>query len=401
MSARPFSRFDTKPPSPAGVRRSMHLGMVGAVVAVALSAVLLAACSSSSSTTSSTSTTTKSASATLSSLQTPPTSNVALTETGSTLLYPLFNLWAPAYSHQWPNIAITTAGTGSGTGISQAAAGTVNIGASDAYLSSGQVKQYPGLLNVPLAISSQMVNYNIPGFSGTLKLSGQVLSDIYQGTVTTWNDPKITAINPGVSIPAVKIVPIHRSDGSGDTFIFTQYLSAQDPNGWGAKISYGTTVAFPAVPGALGAMGNGGMVSTCGATPGCVAYIGVSYRNQTNAAHLGEAELKNGSGNYEPLNNTTVAAEAASFAGTTPASGAISLINSPKATNGYPIINYEYAIVNSSQPNATTAQAIKAMLAWALDPSNGSANAFLNQVNFLPLPTSAINVSVGLLNKVS
>ncbi|HVA03849.1 MAG TPA: phosphate ABC transporter substrate-binding protein PstS [Acidimicrobiales bacterium] len=326
---------------------------------------------------------------------------MALTETGSTLLYPLFNLWAPAYNHQYPHISITTAGTGSGTGISQAAAGTVEIGASDAYLSSGQVTQYPGLENIPLAISSQTVDYNLPGLTGTLKLSGQIISQIYQGKITKWNDSKIAAINPGVSLPSTTIVPVHRSDGSGDTFIFTSYLSSADASGWGQSISYGTTVAFPAVAGALGENGNGGMVSGCGATPGCIAYIGVSYRNQAMAAHLQEAEISNGSGNYEADTPTTVSAEAASFAASTPANGTISLISGKKASNGYPIVNYEYAIVNTNQASATTAQAMKAMLAWALDPSNGSSAAFLNQVNFLPLPTSAINVAVGLLNKIS
>jgi phosphate transport system substrate-binding protein len=380
-------------------RRFAGAGVLGPVAAAAL---VLSACSSSpsASTSSNHSTSTTSGTASLTSLETPPSGSVSLSETGSTLLYPLFNLWAPAYNHQFPNVKITTAGTGSGTGISQAAAGTVNIGASDAYLSSGQVQQYAGLENIPLAISSQMINYNIPDFTGTLKLNGRILSAIYQGQITNWDDAKIAAINPGITLPDLPIVPVHRSDGSGDTFIFTQYLSKQDPNGWGQKISYGTTVSFPAVPGALGANGNGGMVSTCGATPGCVAYIGVSFRDQTDAAHLGEADIENGSGNYVALTPTTVAAEAASFAAATPASGAISLVDGTKAADGYPIINYEYAIVNNNQPDATTAQAIKAVLAWALDPSNGGSAAFLNQVNFLPLPASAITVAVALIDKI-
>ena len=388
-------------PRERSVRKRLLSGG-GLVLALSLSALLLAACSSSSSpSTTSNSSTTTSPTQTLSGLENPGTTSVSLSETGSTLLYPLFNLWAPAFSHQYPNVAITTAGTGSGTGISQAAAGTVDIGASDAYLSSGQVTKDPTLENVPLAISSQTIDYNLPGFTGTLKLSGTVISQIYQGKITTWNDPKIAAINPGVTLPSTTIVPVHRSDGSGDTFIFSQYLSDADPSGWGQSISYGTTVAFPAVPGALGENGNGGMVSGCGATAGCIAYIGVSFRNQSVAAHLGEAEISNGSGNYEADTPTTVAAEAGSFAASTPANGTISLIYGKKASNGYPIVNYEYGIVNTNQSSPTKAQAIKALLAWALDPSNGSSTAFLNQVNFLPLPTSAINVAVGLLNKIS
>ena len=336
----------------------------------------------------------------LASLETPPQGSVSLNETGSTLLYPLFNLWGPAYSKLHPNISLTTAGTGSGTGISQASAGTVQIGASDAYLSPAQVQKDPGLLNIPLAISAQMINYNIPGFSGTLKLNGKVLSAIYQGKITHWNDPKIGALNPGASLPNVTIYPLHRSDGSGDTFIFSQYLSKQDPNGWGQKIGYGTTVGFPGFSTALGELGNGGMVTGCAKTPGCVAYIGVSYRTQTQAKNLGEADIENGSGNYEALTSQTVAAEAASFAGSTPASGAISLVDGTSAASGYPIINYEYAIVNKRQSSSSTAQAVKALLAWTMDPNGGSASSFLNQVAFKSLPASAVAVSIKLLSEI-
>jgi phosphate transport system substrate-binding protein len=383
---------------------------VRALAMLAATGMLLAACSSSTTTSSGTPTPAASTAASsspsasgaqqLTALETPPTAKVSLSETGSTLLYPLFNIWAPAYSKLYPNIAITTAGTGSGTGISQAAAGTVNIGASDAYLSSGQVQQTPGLLNIPLAISAQMINYNIPNFTGTLKLNGAVLSAMYQGTITNWNDPKIAAINPGVTLPSLAIVTAHRSDGSGDTFIFSQYLSKTDPNGWGKKIGFGTTVAFPAVPGALGENGNGGMVSGCAATPGCVAYIGVSFQSQTQSKGLGQAQLQNGSGNYEALTSQTVAAEAASFAASTPASGAISLVDGTSAADGYPIINYEYAIVNSNQSSADTAQAVKALLAWAMDPNAGSASSFLNQVQFQALPPSAITVAVNLISQI-
>jgi phosphate transport system substrate-binding protein len=325
---------------------------------------------------------------------------VSLSETGSTLLYPLFQKWAPAYTALHSNITVTPAGTGSGTGISQASTGAVDIGASDAYLSSAQTQSTPSLENIPLAISAQMINYNIPGFSGTLKLNGKLLSAIYQGKISNWNDPKIAAANPGVTLPNLKIVALHRSDGSGDTFIFTQYLSKQDPSGWGTTISYGTSVSFPAIPNALGENGNGGMVSGCNATPGCVAYIGISYQSQTQGDHLGQAELQNGSGNYVALTSQSIAAEAASFAATTPASGAISLVNGTKAAQGYPIINYEYAIVNAQQSSATTAQAIKALLAWAMDPSGGSTPSFLGAVNFQPLPASAVAVSENLLSKI-
>ena len=405
MSSRPFA------PN-ALLRSGTRRRRLGAVSLVATAAVALAACSSSSSSgsaantsssapaSSSAASSTLSAAPTLSSLETPPTATVSLSETGSSLLYPLFQQWAPAYNKLHSNITVTPASTGSGTGISQASKGAADIGASDAYLSPAEVSATPGLMNIPLAISAQMINYNLPGFTGTLKLNGKVLAAIYEGKITTWNDPQIAAINPGVTLPSTKIVALHRSDGSGDTFLFTQYLSKQDPSGWGKTIQFGTTVAFPAISNSLAENGNGGMVQGCKATPGCVAYIGVSYQSQTKSDNLGQAQVENGSGNYVALSAQSIAAEASSFASSTPASGAISLIDGTSAPQGYPIINYEYAIVLAQQPSATKAQAIKAVLAWAMDPSGGSAPSFLNAVNFQPLPASAVAVSEKLLSKI-
>ena len=212
-----------------------------------------------------------------------------VTETGSTLLYPLFNLWASGYNQKFSSTSIQTAGTGSGTGISDATNGTIDIGASDAYLSPSEVLASPHLKNIPLAISAQLVAYNIPGVTAHLKLSGKLLSQIYSGTVTNWNASQIASANPGVTLPNLPIVTLHRSDSSGDTFLFTTYLSKADPSGWGAKVGFNTTVPWPNVPGALGESGNSGMVSGCKATPGCIAYVGISYQTQVLQAGLGYA----------------------------------------------------------------------------------------------------------------
>ena len=378
----------------------MRKKVLAPAAVMALSALALAGCSNSS-TPASSPTTMAAATGSSSAMAlptAPPTGSVSLSETGSTLLYPLFNLWDPAYHTQYSNITVTAQGTGSGTGISQAAAGAVQIGASDAYLSSGQVAKTPGLLNIPLAISAQQINYNIPNFSGQLKLNGMLLSQIYQGKITNWDSPQIAAVNPGAKLPNLKIVPLHRSDGSGDTFLFTQYLSKQDASGWGASISYGTTVSFPSVPGALGESGNGGMVSGCAATPGCVAYIGISYLKQTQSKHLGEAEIANASGAYELPTATTIQAAASAMTSQTPSNESLSMVDGP-AAQGYPIINYEYAIVNSTQSSQNTAQAIQAFLGWAL--TSGNASSFLSQVDFQPLPSQIVQLSDAQLAKIS
>ena len=316
-----------------------------------------------------------------------------VTETGSTLLYPLFNLWASGYNEKYSNTTIQTAGTGSGTGISDATNGTIDIGASDAYLSPSEVSASPHLKNIPLAISAQLVAYNVPGVTAHLKLSGKLLSQIYSGTVTNWNASQIASANPGVTLPNLPIVTLHRSDSSGDTFLFTTYLSKADPSGWGAKIGYNTTVPWPNAPGALGESGNSGMVSGCKATAGCVAYIGISYQTQVLQAGLGYAALGNAKGQYVLPNQTSIAAEAAGFVKKTPANGTISLIYGP-ITGGYPIVNYEYAIVSNDQSSSSTAKNIRSVLEWAINPKQGSATSYLSQVDFQPLPAKVVAQSV-------
>ncbi|MHB1565903.1 MAG: phosphate ABC transporter substrate-binding protein PstS [Acidiferrobacter sp.] len=310
---------------------------------------------------------------------------INIMETGSTLLYPLFNLWVPVYSHSHPQVRINTQGTGSGTGIAEAIAGVAQIGASDAYMSNPQVKQNPNVLNIPLAISAQTVNYNIPGLNNVhLKLSGPVLAGIYDNQIRYWNAPAIQHLNPGVRLPHHKITPIHRTDGSGDTFIFSQYLSFSTPY-WNSHVGYGTTISWPAVPGGLGAIGNPGMVQSAAQTPYSVAYIGVSFTREVDRAHLGTALIENRAGHFLLPSHQTIAAAAAQLVNKTPRDERISLVFAPGAQS-YPIINYEYAIVNDHQKRPTTAVALRTFLSWAVSLNGGNAASFLKQVRFIALP---------------
>jgi phosphate transport system substrate-binding protein len=317
-----------------------------------------------------------------------------VSETGSTLLLPLVSAWQVAYGQLNPKVLITTSGTGSGTGIADAAAGTVDIGGSDAYLSPADISQYPGLENIPLAVAALMVNYNVPGVKTPLKLNGKVLASIYSGKVTAWNDPSITALNPGVSLPSTKIVPLHRADSSGSTFLFTSYLNAQDPGGWSSS-NVGTTVSWPSVSGAQAETGSGGMVKGCAAIKGCIAYIGVSYLSQIQSDNLGEASLANKAGQYSQPTSKTISAALATFSSKTPASGAQSLIN---GTAGYPVINYEYAIVKASQPSSAQADAVRKFLMWGI--TSGSDTKYLTPVNFEALPSNVLTIAKNLVNKI-
>jgi phosphate transport system substrate-binding protein len=337
-----------------------------------------------------------------SSKSTPPSSSAPavtsgkITETGSTLLYPLFGYWATGYKSVASGVSMTLGATGSGTGIADAASGLVNIGASDAYLSTSDMTQYPGLEDIPLTVAALMVNYNVPGITKPLNLNGTVLAEIYTGKITNWDDPAIKALNPGVNLTSLPIVTLHRADSSGSTFLFTSYLDAQDPSAW-PSTNIGTTITWPKVSGQVAETGSGGMVTGCKSTKGCIAYIGISYLGKTSAAGLGEASLANKAGKYTQPNATTIAAALGSF-GAPPSDGAMSLIDT-SAAGGYPIINYEYGIVKQSQPNATDASLVKAFLNWAV--TTGNTSAYLSKVGFQPLPASALSVAKSLISGIS
>ena len=328
---------------------------------------------------------------------TPAPGSQSLSETGSTLLAQLMGTWATAYHRQYPNVSITTAGTGSGKGISEASGGKVDIGASDAYLSSGDLVQNPTLLNIPLAISAQQVNYNLPGLPTRvhLKLDGPVLAQMYQGTITTWNDPAIRGLNPGVALPGTPVVPVHRSDPSGDTFLFTSYLSTHSAD-WNGRIGYGTTVTWPPAS-SVSAKGNGGMVTACKDTVGCVAYIGISFLNEARDKGLGWAQLANALGQYELPSAATISAAVASFVSSTPANETISMVDGP-ASGGYPIVNYEYAIVSIRQRSAAVARDIKAFLHWII--TTGNSAQYLEGVQFQPLPPSVLSLCDAQIAKI-
>jgi phosphate transport system substrate-binding protein len=321
-----------------------------------------------------------------------------LLETGSSLLYPLMNLWVPAYQKAHAGVQITTQSTGSGTGISQAISGVAQIGASDAYMSDSQMASSK-MLNIPLAISAQQINYNLPGLNDVhLNLSGPVLAGIYSGKIQYWDDAHIKSINKqyAAKLPHHSIIPIHRSDGSGDTFIFTQYLSFSTPD-WKSGPGYGTTISWPAVSNGVGATGNPGMVQAAQTAPYSLAYVGVSFLNQTNAAHLGYAALQNKDGKFVLPTPQTIGAAAGALIPKTPKDERISLILAPGA-DSYPIVNYEYAIVNPKQQDPQVRKALVDFLTWTI--TQGNTAQYLDKVHFLPLPPGAKSLSLAQINQI-
>ncbi len=380
-------------PSRSGAGRRALAAITLAVAALALAA--LAACSSPAPLTMASS---PGAAATAEAV-TLPTAPAAtaqtLSETGSSLMAPLFARWGPAYHARFSQVTVRTTSSSSGTGIDSAAAGTADIGASDAYLSLATLAKHTHLVNIPLAVAALMVVYNVPGISPAahLKLDGKLLARIYAGQITSWDDRAIAAVNPGVRLPGTRIVLVHRGDDSGSTFLLTSYLNAQDPTDWSNSL-IGTTVAWPRQPGELSATGTDAVISSVRSAPGSIGYVGVSYLSQVRTAGEGEAALGNSAGSYVLPAAGTIQAALASFTNT-PAIETISLVNGSGA-RAYPIVNYEYAIVSTVRGSAVRARDLRAFLSWAI--TSGAAQ--LAKVNFQPLPSSVVTLSGTQIAKI-
>jgi phosphate transport system substrate-binding protein len=323
---------------------------------------------------------------------------LTLTETGSTLMQPLLESWAQTYAKVAPDVQLVTAGSDSGEGVAAVIRGAVLIGASDAYMSDLQMARNPGLLNIPLAISAQTVNYNLPNLTEPLKLSGPVLAGIYAGTIHDWSDPAIAALNPGAALPHSPIVPIRRTDASGDTFIFTQFLSFSTPD-WEDGPGFGVSIVWPKVDGVREATGNAGMLQMLAQTPGGIAYIGGSFTDQVVKSGLGTAALQNQDGKFVLPTASTVRAAAAALTPRTPTDERLSLAFAP-GPESYPIINYEYAIVRAVQADPAQAAALRDFLLWAITPEKGSAPAYHDPVHFIALPIAIRGLSEEQIAKI-
>ena len=268
-------------------------------------------------------------------------SAAGLTGAGSTLVAPLMANWISTFEIK-EGIPVKYAAVGSGTGIAQITARTVDFGASDAPLTPEQASACNGCVHIPWALSATGIGYNIPGVK-KLNLTGSILAGIYFGKITKWNDPKIKKINPGVKLPGLTITPVFRSDGSGDTYSFTNYLS-KISSAWKNEVGYATTVGFNH---GIGAKGNAGVTATVVKTTGAIGYISAYY---LIAAGVHAAAIQNKAGNFE-LPNIPNISSAASTVKSLPATNTISITNPPKkAKIAYPISTFTYAIVPHDSP---------------------------------------------------
>jgi len=321
-----------------------------------------------------------------------------LSETGSTLLYPLMSVWIAKYMQLHPDLELSAQATGSSAGVADALSGEAQIGGSDAYLSDTQMQA--GLLNVPLAVSSQEISYNVPELHGgvPLRLSGPTLAGIYDGTIDAWDDARLRSINPGRSLPHHSIVPIHRSEGSGDTFLFTTYLALSTPS-WEREVHAGNRVDWPPVGSALEARGNAGMVDLCERVPYSIAYIGISFADRARAGGLDVAVLENRAGAYLAPTAKTVQA-ALDATGSVSADGRASMIFANGA-DSYPLVNFEYAVVKERQTTPEMAGDLRDFLEWAVSPTDGNDPNLVGAYHFVPLPSQARSIARQQINRIS
>jgi phosphate transport system substrate-binding protein len=265
----------------------------------------------------------------------------SLTGAGSTLVAPLEAYWAQEFQHLYGD-TVTYAAVGSGAGISQISARTVDFGASDAPLTPTQASECKECVQIPWALTATGVAFHLEGIR-KLDLTGPIVAEIFLGKITNWDDAAIAKLNKGVSLPNLKITPVFRSDGSGDTYAFTNYLSKVSPT-WLSQVGYSTAVSFPT---GVGGKGNAGVTAVVSSTNGSIGYISASY---IIAHHLGAAALQNAAGNYEYPNLSNIE-EAAQAIKSVPANNELHIVDPPKKYRlAYPISTFTYAIVPKAAP---------------------------------------------------
>jgi phosphate transport system substrate-binding protein len=294
---------------------------------------------------------------------------------GATFPAPLYTKWFAEYHKLHPEYSFNYQAIGSGGGIQQITAGTVDFGASDAPMKDEQIAKIPDVVHVPTVLGAVVVTFNVPGVK-TVKLSPEVLSDVFLGKISKWNDPAIAGLNPGEKLPDLAIVVAHRSDGSGTSFGFTDYLSKVSAE-WKSKVGAGTSVQWPV---GLGGKGNDGVAGLVKSTPGAIGYVELAYANQNR---LSLAELKNKAGNFVKPSLETTSAAAAGV--TMPADYRVSITNAD-GKDSWPIASFTYLLVRKDQADPKKGEALVNFLWWGTH----DGQAVAAPLDYAPLPKSVV-----------
>ena len=305
------------------------------------------------------------------------TSGIALNGAGATFPFPIYRKWFDDYAAK-TGIKINYQSIGSGGGIKQLQEQTVDFGASDAPMSDDEMAKAKGgpIVHIPTVLGAVAVTYNVPGIETNLQLSGDVVADIFLGKLTKWNHPRIAALNPNAKLPATDILVVHRTEGSGTTYIFTDYLSAVS-SAWKSGPGKGKEVQWPV---GLGGKGNEGVAGTLKQTPGAIGYVELAYATQNK---LAVAAIKNADGNFVVPSTQSATAAAAGAMTTLPPNTdfRVSIVNA-KGADAYPISSFTWLLVYRNMPDAGKAQKLKDFLVWALHEGEQTAST----LDYAPLP---------------
>lgn len=303
--------------------------------------------------------------------------SVDLTGAGATFPYPLYSKWFADYANQ-TGIKINYQSIGSGGGIRQLSEQTVDFGASDSPMSDQELAGAKGgpVLHIPTVLGAVVITYNVPGLTAPINLTASAIADIFAGKITKWSDTRISSLNRGVNLPSTDILVVHRSDGSGTTYIFTDYLSKAVP-AWNSSVGKGKEVKWPV---GLGAKGNEGVAGQVKQTPGAIGYVELAYAKQNK---LPFAAITNKAGKPIVASVQAVTAAAASVASTLPANTdyRISVTDAPGA-DAYPISSFTWILVYQNQKDAAKSKKLVDFLNWALTTGESEASA----LDYAPLP---------------
>ena len=308
----------------------------------------------------------------------PACAQTTLNGAGATFPYPMYSKWFSEYHKAHSEVQINYQSIGSGGGIRQVLAGTVDFGASDGPMTDEQLAQSKTkILHVPTVLGAVVPAYNIPGVTGEVKFTAQALAGIFQGKITTWNDSAITSANPGIKFPSDPIVVIHRSDGSGTTFIFTDYLSKVSPE-WQSQVGKGTSVKWPV---GLGGKGNEGVAGMIRQMQGAIGYIELIYAVQNNIPY---GTVKNAAGDFVKADLASVTTAAASVK-SMPADFRVSITN-PPGKGAYPISSFTWLLIPAQSKDPAKGKILNDFLNWMVD----SGQKMTADLTYAPLPANVV-----------
>jgi len=308
---------------------------------------------------------------------------------GATFPNPIYSKWFSEYNKLHPNVEINYQSLGSGAGIRQLSNQTVFFGATDGPMTADQLLAAPGkILHFPTVLGAVVPVYNIPGLSAQLKFTGGLLADIYLGKVTKWNDPAIAKLNPGTNLPGTDITVVHRSDGSGTSYIFVDYLAKLSPE-WKQKVGVATAVNWPAGVGGKGNEGVSGLVTQ---TPGSIGYVELIYALQNKVSY---GAVQNGAGEFVTATVEAVSLAAAEAAKSMPADFRVSITNAP-GKGVYPISSFTWLLLYENPKDKAQSKAMVDFLKWALT----DGQKFAPDLGYAPLPESVVKLEMAALGKI-